>query len=115
MKFSVLVAVVPEEMEDKAVDTAKQAGAGSVTLLQGRGLGLEERKTFFGLTYERSESVLLFVLERRLSVHVLKELHTRLGLAGQDSGFAFTLPLEHLAGIDVAELNRFEETVEKDV
>ena len=114
MRFAALVAVVPEEHEEKAVDTAKQAGAGSVTILKGRGQGLEEQKTFFGLTYEGAESVLLFVLERRLSVRVLKHLHTRLDLENSD-GFAFTLPVEHLAGINFKELSRFEESVKDEI
>ncbi|MFO7807726.1 MAG: transcriptional regulator, partial [Guyparkeria sp.] len=37
MRFSVLVAILAEDMEEKAIDVAKTAGAGGVTLLNGRG------------------------------------------------------------------------------
>ncbi|MFA9461786.1 transcriptional regulator [Thiohalorhabdus methylotrophus] len=114
MRFSVLVAVVPEADEDKALASAKEAGAGSVTVLKGRGQGLEEQKTFFGLTYEGAESVLLFVLERRLSVRVLKNLHTDLDLQHSD-GYAFSFPVEHLAGINFKELSHFEESVKEEL
>jgi hypothetical protein len=64
MKFSVLIAILAEEMEDKAVDIARDAGAGAVTLMSARGITGDEKKTFFGLTYEGAQSVLMFVLEK---------------------------------------------------
>ncbi len=45
MKFAVLVAILAEELEEKAIDSAKQAGAGGVTILDGRGIGTQEKKT----------------------------------------------------------------------
>ena len=114
MRFSVLVAVVPEEEENRAIDSAKRAGAGSVSIFRARGQGLEEQKTFFGLTYEGAESILLFVLERRLSVWVLKSLHTDLDLQNSN-GYAFTFPVEHLAGINFKELSHFEESVKEEI
>ena len=80
MKFAVLVAILAEDLEEKAIDSAKQAGAGGVTILGGRGIGTQEKKTFFGLTYEGSQSVLVFVLEKKLSVAVLKRLTKDLDL-----------------------------------
>ena len=64
MKFSTVVAIVAEEHEDTAIDIAKANGAGGVTILNGRGLGLGDKTTFFGLTYERADSVLIFVMEK---------------------------------------------------
>lgn len=114
MRFSCLVAILPEEHEEKAIRTAKKAGAGSVSILQARGQGLEERKTFFGLTFEGSQSVLFFVLERKLSLRVLKALQRELDL-GESDGLTFTLPIEHLAGINTQELSQFEESLKDDL
>lgn len=108
MKFAALVAVLAEDMEEAAIDSARQAGAGGVTILGGRGIGSEEKKTFFGLTYEGNQSVLLFVLEKKLSVRVLKALSRDLELDHNSKGVVFTLPLEHIAGIDLQQLERFE-------
>ena len=55
MKFVALVAIVPEEREEEAVELAKNAGAGAVTILRGRNLGLKEKKIFFGLTLEEND------------------------------------------------------------
>lgn len=115
MRFAALIAIVAEELEEKAIETAKKAGAGGVTILNGRGLGLEEKKTFLGLSLEGRESVLLFVLERKLSVKVLKALRKELELDKEERGFAFTVPVEHLAGINIKEVELFQKEIEKEI
>ncbi len=115
MKFSVLVAIVSEELEDKAIDVAKKAGAGGVTIIHGTGIGLKEKKIFFGLTYEGRESILIFVLERKLSLEVLKALNRELELEKEDHGLAFTIPLEHLAGINREETLKFQEKLKEEI
>jgi len=115
MKFSVLVAILADEMEDKAVDIAKQAGAGAVTVFGARGIAADSKKTFFGLTYEGSQSVLLAVLEKRLSLQVLKALTRDLSLDTDDRGIAFTVPLEHLGGISVSDLDKFSQQMQEDI
>lgn len=115
MKFSVLVAILAEEMEEKAVDIAKESGAGAVTILNARGITADAKKTFFGLTYEGAQSVLALVLERRLSLHVLKNLTRELDLENDDRGIAFTIPLEHLGGIATREVAQFSERLKDEI
>ena len=115
MKFAVLIAILPDDLEDKAIDIAKQAGAGGVTILNGRGLGAEAKKTFFGLTYEGSQSVLIFVLEKKLALAVMKAISKELDLANHAKGVVFTIPLEHIAGIDIGQINRFQEALKDDI
>lgn len=115
MKFSVLVAILAETLEEKAIDVAKKAGAGGVTILDARGIGAQEKKTFFGLTYEGSQSVLIFVLEKKLSLAVMKSISQELDLKKHSKGVVFTLPLEHIAGIDIGQITQFEERVKDDL
>ena len=115
MRFAGLVAIISEELEEKAIEIAKNAGAGGVTILNGRGLGLEEKKTFLGLTLEGKESILIFVLERKLSLKVLKALHKELDLDKEDRGLAFTVPIEHIAGINKKEVKLFEEEIKDEI
>lgn len=110
MKFSALVAIVPEEQEQECIDSARELGAGGITIMSGRGISNNAKKTFFGLTYEGSQSVLLMVLEKGLSLQVLKSIQHLLMPAGNDSqGLVFTVPLEHLGGIDVSQFQKFEQ------
>lgn len=110
MKFSALVAIVPEDLEQECIDAARDLGAGGMTVLSGRGISNTTRKTFFGLTYDGSQSVLLMVLEKALSLEVLKSLQKVVMPDHKDSqGLIFTVPLEHLGGIDMAQVEKFEQ------
>lgn len=115
MKFSVLVAILADDLEEKAIDVAKESGAGGVTILDARGIGAREKKTFFGLTYEGSQSVLVFVLEKKLSLAVMKNLTRELDLKTNSRGVVFTIPLEHIAGINMGQITLFEEKLKDDI
>lgn len=110
MKFSALVAVVPEDLENDVIDAARERCASGITVLDARGIGNKARKTFFGFTFEGSQRVLLMVLEKRLALEVLKSTQKILMPDGSESqGLVFTLPLEHLGGIDHSQVEKFEE------
>lgn len=114
MKFSLLIAIVDEAIEDEAIDIAKAHGAGGVTTLKGSGIGLNEKKTFFGLTYERAESVLIFVLEKHASIKVMKALKLGLELDKSSKGMVMTMPIEHLAGIPMQQVERFQNQIKEE-
>ncbi len=112
MKFTALIAVIADKDEEAAIEVAKGHGAGSVTILHGKSIGLEEKKVFFGLTLEENVSALLFVLPRRLSMQVMKSLREEFDIDNpENAGFAFTLPLSHVAGLDNKELHKFEDDI----
>jgi hypothetical protein len=112
MKFTALVAIIEDKDEEKAIDVAKEAGAGGVTIIHGKNIGLEEKKVFFGLTLEENVSLLLFVLPRKLSMKVMKAIRVELGLdSAKNGGLIFTLPLSHVAGLDTNELHKFEDNI----
>ena len=109
MKFSALVSIVPEELEQEVIDAARDLGAGGITVLDGRGISNVTKKTFFGFTFEGCQRVLVMVLEKGLSIEVLKAVQKILMPDGSDSqGLVFTLPLEHLGGIDMSQVEKFE-------
>ncbi|SIT73080.1 hypothetical protein SAMN05216526_1802 [Ectothiorhodosinus mongolicus] len=115
MKFSVLVAILSEKFEEKAIDVAREAGAAGVTIMDARGIGAAEKKTFFGLTYEGAQSVLIFILEKKLSLSVMKALRDQLKLREHSEGIVFTVPLEHIAGIDLGQIQQFEERIKDEI
>lgn len=112
MKFTALIAILHDKNEEQAIKVAKKAGAGSVTIMHGKNIGLEEKKVFFGLTLEENVSVLFFVLPRKLSMKVMRALREEFNLDDPDSlGVAFTVPLNHVAGLDTKELHKFEDDI----
>ena len=112
MKFTALVAVIQDADEEEAIKVAKEAGAGSVTIMHGKNVGLQEKKVFFGLTLEENVTALIFVLPRKLSMKVMKALRVKFDLDNhENSGYAFTMPLSHVAGLDTQELHKFEDEI----
>ena len=112
MKFSALIVVVEDKHEEEVIKVAKEAGAGSVTILNGRNLGLKEKKIFFGLTLEENVSILLFVLPVRVSIRVLRAIRSSCDLVNpENNSMAFTLPLSHVVGLDIEELHKFEDDI----
>ncbi len=112
MKFSALIVVVEDKHEEEVIKVAKEAGAGSVTILNGRNLGLKEKKIFLGLTLEESVSVLLFVLPVRVSIKVLRAIRSSCDLDNfENNSLAFTLPLSHVVGLDIEELHKFKDDI----
>ncbi|MCC5824739.1 transcriptional regulator [Alkalimonas sp.] len=116
MKFSALVAIVNDEYEEQTIKAARKHGATGITILAGKGIPCDERKTFFGLSFEGSQTVLLMVLEKSLSLGVLKAIKQVVAKdEGGSEGLVFTVPLEHLAGIDVKQVQRFEQHLKEEL
>jgi len=112
MKFVALVAIVPEEKEEEAIAIAKEAGAGAVTIVHARMLGLKEKKIFFGLTLEENVTMLHFILPRRLSMKVMKALSREMEMENPENGcMAYTVGLDHVVGLNMDELRKFENEV----
>lgn len=114
MKFTAIVVIAPDDFEDKIIEHAQMAGATGVTILQGKGIGGQARKTFFGLTFEGTQSVLLMVVGSHLGAPILKELHSILVKGTESRGLAFAVPIEHLTGIDMRQVVRFEEHLRRE-
>jgi hypothetical protein len=111
VRFCAVVAIVPEEAEDSAIERAKEAGAAGATILPGRGVGGEVRRSFLGLTFEGSQSVLLMVTARHVAMPVLKALRDVVQVNGRSRGVAFSVPIEHLVGIDIKQIEQFEQSL----
>lgn len=113
MNFTVLAAIVPDSQQEITIETAKKAGAGGVTILNGKTIGLKEKKIFFGLTLEENVSVLLFILPQKLSMNVFKAIRKKLDLTNKENsnGLLFTFPITHISGMEAEELELFEKEI----
>lgn len=106
MTAKLLVAVIADELEERAVQIARDEGARGVTILSGRGIGFPERITFFGLTYRGLTKVLLWVLPEAAADLISERLNCELDLLKPDQGLAFVLPVSETGGIDVEAIRR---------
>ncbi len=75
MHFKLLIAFVDDSKTDKVMDAAREAGATGATVINNaRGEGLQQTKTFFGLSLETQRDVILFLVEEHLSRHILEKI-----------------------------------------
>ena len=64
MKFKLIIALVQDALTDAVLDAARAAGAtGSTVITNVRGEGLEQKKTFLGLTVAGQRDMALFLVE----------------------------------------------------
>ncbi len=114
MHFKLLIALVEDTKTDAVIDAARKAGAtGTTVISNASGDGVEESKTFFGLSLETQRDVLLMLVEEHLSRHILEmisdagEFDTQSG-----AGIAFQIDVEDVVGI-THQMEELTKTVEE--
>ena len=101
MRFKLIIALVDDSTTDVVLDAAREAGAtGSTVISQARGEGLQQPKTFFGLTLESQRDVVMLLVEEHLSRTILEKIAD----AGHfdekpGSGIAFQIDIEDAVGV----------------
>ena len=101
MHFKLITAFVEDSVTNKVMEAARENGATGATILNNaRGEGMEESKTFFGLTLDTQRDVLLFLVEEHLSRKILEEI-ARAGEFDENpgTGIAFQVDVEDAVGV----------------
>ena len=101
MRFKLIVVFVEDDKTDLVLETSRKYGATGATVINNaRGEGIEQSKTFFGLTLETQRDVLLLLVEKHLSRAILEaiarvaEFDTKPG-----TGIAFQIDVEDAIGV----------------
>ena len=113
MRFKLIIATVKTDVTDNIVDAAKAAGATGATIIPGRGTGVHEAKTFFGLNLEAQTDFLIFLLEEHLVQTVMKAIYEAGHFVEPGTGIAFVLPVDQVAGLE-SQMESFKDKVRKD-
>jgi nitrogen regulatory protein PII len=110
MHFKLIVAFVEDSKTDDIMEAAREAGATGCTVISNaRGEGIQEHKTFFGLTLATQRDVVLLLVEQHLSRHILEHI----GEVGEfdakpGTGIAVLIDVEDAVGV----LHQAEELTE---
>jgi nitrogen regulatory protein PII len=116
MHFKLLIAFVEDELTDKVVDAAREAGATGATVINhARGEGLQQSKTFFGLSLETQRDVILFLVEQHLSRKILEKI-CEIGEfeSSPGSGIAIQIDVEDAVGVS-HQIEKLESVVETEL
>lgn len=75
MHFKLIIAIVKDEKTDRILHAAREAGATGCTVISNaRGEGLKAHKTFLGLTLTTQRDLVLLLVEKHLSRHILEHI-----------------------------------------
>lgn len=110
MRFKLIIATVKPHITDIVVDAAKAAGATGATIITGRGTGIREAHTFFGLTLEDQTDIVYFLLEEHRVESVLGAVRTAGQFDQPGTGIAFVLPVENAVGLE-SQIEHFKEGI----
>lgn len=110
MRFKLILSSVKTNITDRIVDTAKGAGATGATIIPARGTGVQEAKTFFGLSLEAQTDIILFLVEEHLVDKILNSIKEAGEFHKSGTGIAFVVPVEHVVGLE-SQMKIFKEKV----
>lgn len=110
MRFKLILSSVKPGIADDIVDAAKDAGATGATILPGKGTGIHEAKTFFGLSLEAQTDIILFLVEEHLVLKILDRIKDAGNFHEPGTGIAFVIPVEHVVGLE-SQIDKFKEEV----
>ncbi len=112
MRFKLILSSVKTDITGHIVDAAKKAGATGATIIPGRGTGIKEAKTFFGLSLEAQTDIILLLVEEHLVAQILDSIKDAGKFHKPGTGIAFVVPVEHVVGLE-SQMEKFEEEVRK--
>jgi len=116
MHFKLLIAFVDADRTDAVLKGAREAGATGATVINNaRGEGLNQAKTFFGLSLDTQRDMILFLVEEHMARTILEEI----AAAGEfesrpGSGIAVQIDTEDAVGV-TAQVAKLQEKVEEEI
>ena len=99
MKASLIVTIVRKGWGSTVLQAAVEAGAGGGTVLIGRGAGIHERETIFGVSIEPEKEILLTVVDAARADAILDAIVAAGELNELGRGIAFVLPVERVVRV----------------
>lgn len=114
MRFKLIIAFVNDDVTDVVLEASREAGATGATVINNaRGEGIQQTKTFFGLTLETQRDVLLLLVEEHLSREILEKI-SAVGEFDNSpgSGIAFQIDVEDAVGVS-HQIKELSETIEE--
>jgi nitrogen regulatory protein PII len=101
MHFKLIIGLVEDDKTNRVVKAAREAGAtGATVITNARGEGLEQTKTFLGLSLETQRDMVLFLVEEHMSRRILEEIAEQGEFdVKPGTGIAFQIDVEDAVGV----------------
>jgi hypothetical protein len=93
------VTIVKKGWGDEVIKASREAGAQGGTLLFGRGTGIHENKSIFGLMIEPEKEIVLTIAQSAIANGLVDSITEAVKLNEPAAGVGFIVPLSKLFGI----------------
>lgn len=95
-----IVTIVTEGYSEKVMNTAKNAGAGGGTLINGRSIyQTNSKRQFLGFSIEPEKDVILIVTDEDKKNDIMNAIVKETGLKTEGGGIIFSLPITDAIGL----------------
>lgn len=96
MSIQALIAVISDELYERAAQVAADYHAHAVTFVPARGIDFPEHLTFFGQTFQGANWVMIALLDGDCAQAVEEALNRELQLEQRFAGLVFTLEIDRI-------------------
>lgn len=100
MNYKMIIALVNPDITNQVVKAAREAGATGDVILSGRGCGVNETKSFLGLTIEDHTEIILFLVDESVVDGIMKAIRTKGEFIKPGHGLAFVIDVEKAVGLE---------------
>lgn len=95
-----IVTIITEGYSEKVMNTAKNAGAGGGTLINGRSIyQTNSKRQFLGFSIEPEKDLILIVTEEEKKNDIMNAIVKETGLKTEGGGIIFSLPITEAIGL----------------
>ena len=95
-----IVTIIAEGYSEKVMNTAKNAGAGGGTLINGRSIyQTNSKRQFLGFSIEPEKDLILIVTEEDKKNDIMNAIVKETGLKTEGGGIIFSLPITEAIGL----------------
>jgi len=96
---SLIVSIVRKGWGSSVLQASVKAGARGGTVLHGRGVGVHEKDTIFGMSIEPEKEIVLTMVRADQVDAILDEIVRAAELDAAGRGMAFVLPVHKIVGV----------------
>jgi nitrogen regulatory protein PII len=94
-----IVSIVRRGWGNTVLETSVKAGATGGTVLLGRGIGVNEKESIFGIPIEPEKEIVLTLVQESARDAILQEIIRATDLNKPGHGLAFVVPVNAVLGI----------------
>ena len=98
-EYELIIVVLNEGFADRAMDAAREAGAGGGTVLHAKGTGGARAEQFFKVRFADEKDMIYIVAHRDEKAAIMKAVNSACGPATEARGICFSLPISSVMGL----------------